>query len=334
MTSRSHLPVAMPTVVPMLAVGAGSMAAPGLAIAGDADSGLFSPAADTLALGVGGAEGVRVSPNRNVSIGTTVSTSARLHVASTGQPLRCDHSGDTASIFYGLAGSPTFAGNAFTIDVTRSASSAYSFLYARSGVGSTTDVEFNLSGNGSGYCDGSWTGGGADYAEFFEWADGNPTAEDRRGLSVVLEGTRVRPATNTDPAASIVGVVSARPSVVGDAAWNAWSGKYLRDAFGAYVVEEVDLFVWTEDGVTRSCSVEAVPDDTKVPAGALRRTERRRKLNESWDPAKPYVPREHRPEWAPVGLVGKLCLRRGQPTGDRWIRLRDCGPEVEEWLVR
>ncbi|XHE57044.1 hypothetical protein L0Z66_19950 (plasmid) [Phaeobacter sp. BS34] len=45
---------------------------------------------------------------------------------------------------------------------------------------------FRLSQTGNGYCDGAWTGGGADYAEFFEWEDGNPDGEDRRGVSVVM----------------------------------------------------------------------------------------------------------------------------------------------------
>ena len=39
-------------------------------------------------------------------------------------------------------------------------------------------------------------------------------------------------------------------------------------------------------------------------------------------------------EWALVGLVGKLRLRQGQPTGAAWILMRDLGEGVEEWLVR
>jgi len=39
-------------------------------------------------------------------------------------------------------------------------------------------------------------------------------------------------------------------------------------------------------------------------------------------------------------MMGKLRLRAGQPTGDRWIKMRDIATDddgnvtVEEWLVR
>ena len=41
------------------------------------------------------------------------------------------------------------------------------------------------------YADGAWNGGGADYAEYFEWSDGNTSAEDRRGISVVLVDDKI-----------------------------------------------------------------------------------------------------------------------------------------------
>ena len=182
----------------------------------------------------------------------------------------------------------------------RAANSAYQFLAADSGDGSTNpfnDTEFNLRGDGTGLCDGSWTGGGADYAEYFEWSDGNPDEEDRRGISVVLDGDQIRPAVDgEDP----IGVISGNPSVVGDAAWNKWVGKYLRDDYGSYILD----------------------------------AEGYRQLNPAYDPDQEYVPREQRPEWDCVGLMGKLRIRKGQPTGSRWIKMRDISDSVEEWLVR
>ena len=59
-----------------------------------------------------------------------------------------------------------------------------------------------------------------------------------------------------------------------------------------------------------------------------------RKLNPDWDKSKTYIPREDRKEWDMVGMVGKLYLRKGQPTGDRWIKMKDISDTVEEWLVR
>ena len=72
----------------------------------------------------------------------------------------------------------------------------------------------------------------------FEWADGNSDNEDRRGFSVVLTGgNKIRKATSDDAAADIIGIVSANPSVVGDTASMKWEGKYLKDDFGNYVLE-------------------------------------------------------------------------------------------------
>ena len=191
----------------------------------------------------------------------------------------------------------------------RSASTSYNFLVAKSNVSGTSDNEFILRGDGTGLCDGSWTGGGADYAEYFEWSDSNPDAEDRRGISVVLDGDKIRPAVaGEDP----IGVISGNPSVVGDAAWNKWSGKYLRDEFGTYILEDY----------------EVVNDEGETVV------QQRRKLNPAFDPDVEYTSREQRPEWDCVGLMGKLRLRKGQPTGSRWIKMRDISDSVEEWLVR
>jgi hypothetical protein len=203
--------------------------------------------------------------------------------------------------------------------VLRAASSAYNFAGWYSGNGSALfiDREFQFRGDGNGYCDGSWNGGGADYAEYFEWSDGNTIAEDRRGISVVLDGDKIREAaTGEEP----IGVVSGNPSVVGDAAWNKWSGKYLRDDFGTYLQE--DYNPEDEDG-------NALRDDD----GNLI-VQQRRVLNPAYDPDVEYVNREERPEWDCVGLMGKLRIRKGQITGSRWIKMRDISDSVEEWLVR
>lgn len=156
---------------------------------------------------------------------------------------------------------------------------------------------FRLGADGNGSCSGAWSGGGADYAEWFEWADGNPDAEDRRGLSVVLEGAKIRPAeTGETP----IGVISASPAVIGDGDLGEWKHRWQRDAYG---------------GLLRDA------------AGQLQE-------NPAYDPSRPYVPRSQRQEWALAGLLGKLRLRRGQPAAPGWIRMRAVSEQVEEWLVR
>jgi len=202
----------------------------------------------------------------------------------------------------------------------RSASNAFTFGGWYTGNDSTSilsDRQFDFRGDGNGKCDGSWTGGGADYAEYFEWSDGNTTTEDRRGISVVLDGNKIREAvTGEEP----IGVISGNPSMVGDAAWNKWSGKYLCDDFGTYLQE--DYNPEDEDG-------NALRDEE----GNLI-VQQRRVLNPAYDPDVEYINRENRPEWDCVGLMGKLRIRKGQVTGARWIKMRDISDSVEEWLVR
>ncbi|MCL2298741.1 MAG: hypothetical protein FWC27_01170 [Firmicutes bacterium] len=117
--------------------------------------------------------------------------------------------------------------------------------------------------------------GGADYAEMFEWLDGNAAGEDRRGYFVTLEGEYIRIATDRDD--YILGVVSSGPSVVGDAQGCGWQGMYLRDEWGALIYE------WAEG--------------QQQPV-----------LNPAYDASLPYLPRAQRPEWAAVGMLGKLLV--------------------------
>lgn len=167
--------------------------------------------------------------------------------------------------------------------------------YLQAGDGS--DLVFRLGSDGNGACDGAWSGGGADYAEWFEWQDGNPEAEDRRGVAVILQGDKIRPAR---PGEQPIGVISANPSLVGDGDLAGWKGKYLRDSFGAPVLDA---------------------------AG-------KRLTNPDYDPDLAYQPRDQRPEWAMVGLLGKLRLRRDQPRDPRWIHMRNISDQVAEYLLR
>jgi len=166
--------------------------------------------------------------------------------------------------------------------------------------GDFSDNEFNLRGDGNAYADGSWNGGGADYAEYFEWKDGNTSDEDRVGISVKLEGDKIVASSDSDNASDIIGVISGNPSIVGDSAWNKWNEKYLKDDYGRYKLD-----------------------------GNGERT-----LNPNYDKEKTYIAREDRKEWDVVGLMGKLRIKKGQKTGANWIKMRDVSDTVEEWLAR
>lgn len=75
-----QLPISGGTLTGPLAIAVGSAAAPGLAVAGDANTGLFAPAADVLAVATAGVERLRVSSGGYVGIG--VSPTEKLHVGS------------------------------------------------------------------------------------------------------------------------------------------------------------------------------------------------------------------------------------------------------------
>lgn len=68
---------------------AGSNSAPAITTSGDTNTGVFFPAADTVAIGTGGTEALRVNSSQNVGIGTT-SPASKLHV--TGLMRICDAS--------------------------------------------------------------------------------------------------------------------------------------------------------------------------------------------------------------------------------------------------
>lgn len=112
---------------------------------------------------------------------------------------------------------------------------------------------------------------GADYAEYMEWYIRNFAKQDRRGMLVSLRGDKITPAQGVD----VIGIISSRPSVVGNAYEEHWHGKYKTDVFGDYILDE--------NG--------------------------ERQLSEDYDPEKIYIPRSKRPEeWAVVGIVGRLVV--------------------------
>lgn len=63
-------------------------------------------------------------------------------------------------------------------------------------------------------------------------------------------------------------------------------------------------------------------------------TKTRPKINPEYDEKQEYIPREKRPEWNCVGLLGQLPLRKGQPTAPSWIKIKDISKDVELWLVK
>ena len=238
----------------------------------------------------------------------------------------------------------SFAANVISIITQRANSSSFRYIQGLSS--NTGDTDYSVRGDGEVFADGSFNSGGADYAEMFEWKDGNTSSEDRVGKTVVLDGNQIRLSTSDDAQATIIGVVSARPVVLGDAQSEKWKDKYETDSYGRYVFEEYTQTEWTietDDGAKelKSYQTDMIPSDVTVPDDAIVTSKdengdnlKRRKLNSAFDASKTYISREDRKEFSAIGLVGKLRVNVGQTIGDRWIKMREISDTVHEYLVR
>ena len=253
-----------------------------------------------------------------------------------------DHGGNPAMVFQASDGS--FAGGTVQIINTRAQSSSFNFLECYSN--NAADREIRLQGDGAVHADGSYSSSGGDYAEMFEWKDGNTSNEDRAGKTVVLDGNQIRLSTDSDAQSSIIGVVSTRPVVLGDAQDEKWKDKYETDDYGRYIYEEYTQTKWSEEvgnGAKnlKTYHTDKIPSDVTVPDDAIVTSQdengdnlKRRKLNPSYDESTTYVSRLKRKEFSAIGLVGKLRVNVGQTVGDRWIKMREISDTVHEYLVR
>ena len=149
---------------------------------------------------------------------------------------------------------------------------------------------FRVSVDGRCYGSQAFGGSGADVAEYYEWLDGNPDNEDRRGLFVTLDGKKIKLATADDD--YILGVVSAMPMIVGGIQSENWHDMYLKDVFGQRLTETVEVEETTDE------------EGNVIPA----HTETRWILNPEYDPKREYVSREFRKEWSAVGIIGQLVI--------------------------
>ena len=137
---------------------------------------------------------------------------------------------------------------------------------------------------------------GADYAEYFEWKDGNLNNEDRVGYIVCLDGDKIIKANTGD---DILGICSGTAMVLGDSAeWN-WSKRYLTDDFGRIIYEDYDVeHEERKNEETGEVIEEAWTEHIHAP-----------KQNPDYDASQPYAKRADRPEWQIVGMMGKLYVR-------------------------
>ena len=145
---------------------------------------------------------------------------------------------------------------------------------------------------------------GADYAEYFEWKDGNKDSEDRVGYIVTLDGNKIVKAKAGD---DILGIISGCATVIGDnAEWN-WQGRFERDEFGRIIYDQVEQFIDTPDPDWEP-NPEKPDEEVPMIKKSLGYFPVPRE-NADYDPTKEYSNRSNRPEWDTVGMMGKLYVR-------------------------
>jgi hypothetical protein len=119
-----------------------------------------------------------------------------------------------------------------------------------------------------------WIG---DFAEYFEWEDGNINNEDRVGYMVELSDTgKIKFASSID---NCIGIISETCTITSGSCSFEWHGMYLRDDFGRIIYDNIDG--------------EMIP-----------------KKNPEYNPEVSYISRDKRPEWCKVGLIGQILTRQ------------------------
>lgn len=165
------------------------------------------------------------------------------------------------------------------------------FMIGNGANGATRSNAFRVSANGACYSTSGSITTGADFAEYFEWLDGNPDNEDRRGKFVTLDGDKIRFATSEDD--YILGIVSSAAAVIGNASSEEWHGQYVCDVFGTRMYQDVEVPEQRIDGT-----------DEVIPAHTVKQWI----INPDYNPEEKYISREFRKEWSPVGMVGQIVV--------------------------
>jgi hypothetical protein len=145
--------------------------------------------------------------------------------------------------------------------------------------------------NGNAYIDVAWHGGGADYAEMYETESGT-TIEPGYFVTFSGAGEKIRLAQAYDE--YVLGVTSRTPGFVAGAGELRWKNKYKLDEWGGIVYEDI-----------------TVPDLTDKQGKVVlpAHVEKQPVLDPTFDTNRTYVPREDRPEWVKVALLGAVRVR-------------------------
>lgn len=279
-----------------------------------------------------GNEIIRVGYN-NVTIGHTIQGNALCD---------CRHSRSDLVVNRSSALSSSYATAVIYGNCSRSASSAYNLLQ----LDSLGDTEFAFKGDGNAFADGTFSGGGADYAEYFEIKPNESPLE--HGDTVVIDTGYIRKSDVLDLTSSIIGVV--RPKInakstciVGNSSHFKWNDKYLTDDYGVYQLENCDVYEWSEEeevlnelketvikSTEHSYEWDKVPENIIVPENKTVKVIQRRVINPAYDPNIEYINREERDEWYLIGLLGQIPVKASSIKNPKWIKMNDITQGVTE----
>jgi hypothetical protein len=119
------------TTAGYLITAAGAVGTPALTTTGDTNTGIFFPAADTIAFSEGGAEAMRIDSDGDVGIGTD-SPAQKLHIAGTGDTrLQVESTSSGAGVIY--------------LNASTAALAAYNTIQSRNG----STVQWAIGGSGT-----------------------------------------------------------------------------------------------------------------------------------------------------------------------------------------
>lgn len=179
---------------------------------------------------------------------------------------------------------------------------------------------------------GSWQTSGADYAEYFEWIDGNLNSEERVGYFVEIKNGKIQKATTTET----IGIVSTTSAFIGDSSQDYWSEVYLKDEWGKSILEKYQVYEFVnnieknklnEDKIKIYFSIDNKSyihlPSINSPEGILTTSYDKQqgtyietieefKINPQYDAKMTYTPRKDRKEWDVIGLIGKLRVRTSE----------------------
>jgi len=159
---------------------------------------------------------------------------------------------------------------------------------------------FRVTYSGNVYAVGTTINTGADYAEYFEWEDGNIDNEDRVGYFVTLNDQKIKKATSED---YILGVVSGTASIIGNGD-ECWRGKFIHDDFGRLIYETVD-----DEYVETKSLFNEDTNETEYIQEVKTRTISVPKINPNYNKNNTYIQRADRKEWSAVGMLGVVYVR-------------------------